>query len=228
MARPTLRGLAVAEPMGTWLKFSTPQATAALMTPEPMRLAATLVACSDEPHWVSTVVAGALWGRPAVSQAVRVTLKDCMPTWPRSPRTPDRPRRGRCRCARSALAASWPAGRRNGWWRAAVATPDGGAHGFDDHDFTFAHSPSLGQGSTGGSSRRSVRAGGPTACRGVGRLVQIAGFVGLAGPVTQSGTQGTPGVGHAPATDGSGGFVEAPRRLGRHRRWARGALGFHT
>ena len=38
------------------------------------------VACCDEPHWLSTVVAAAEIGRPAASQAVRVMLKACMPT----------------------------------------------------------------------------------------------------------------------------------------------------
>ena len=40
-----------------------------------------LVACCDDPHWLSTVVAAAEIGRPAASHAVRVMLKACMPTW---------------------------------------------------------------------------------------------------------------------------------------------------
>ena len=60
---------------------STPQATATSTTPEPTRLVARLVACWDEPHWLSTVVAATEMGRPAVSHAVRATLKACMPTW---------------------------------------------------------------------------------------------------------------------------------------------------
>ena len=42
--------------------------------------AATLVACWLDPHWLSIVVAAAVWGRPAASHAVRVMLKDCSPT----------------------------------------------------------------------------------------------------------------------------------------------------
>ena len=65
------------EPIGTRLMTSTPQATATSTTPEPTRLVAKLVACWDEPHWLSTVVAATEMGRPAVSHAVRLTLKDC-------------------------------------------------------------------------------------------------------------------------------------------------------
>ena len=39
------------------------------------------MACWDEPHCRSTVVAGTLWGRPAATQALRVTLVLCSPTW---------------------------------------------------------------------------------------------------------------------------------------------------
>ena len=67
--------------MGTRLMTSTPQATATSTTPEATRLVARLVACWEEPHWVSTVVAATCSGRPAVSQAVRAMLNDCMPTW---------------------------------------------------------------------------------------------------------------------------------------------------
>ena len=45
------------EPIGTRLMTSTPQATATSTTPAPTRPVARLVACCDEPHWVSTVVA---------------------------------------------------------------------------------------------------------------------------------------------------------------------------
>jgi hypothetical protein len=48
---------------------------------------ARLVACCDEPHWVSTVVAATVSGSPAVSQAVRATLKLCSPTWLTQPPT---------------------------------------------------------------------------------------------------------------------------------------------
>ena len=75
------------EPIGTRLMTSTPHATATSTTPEPTRLVARLVACCDEPHWLSTVVAGADIGRPAVSHAVRVMLKACIPTWLTQPPT---------------------------------------------------------------------------------------------------------------------------------------------
>src|SRR5829696_1363161 len=66
---------------------STPHATATSTTPEATRLVATFVACWDDPHWVSTVVTAVVWGSPAVSQAVRPTLKDCSPTWLTQPVT---------------------------------------------------------------------------------------------------------------------------------------------
>ena len=77
--RPSLR-LAF-DPIGTRDISSTPQAMAMSTTPEPTRLVATLVACCDDPHWVSTVVAAVVRGRPALSQAVRPMLNDCSPTW---------------------------------------------------------------------------------------------------------------------------------------------------
>src|SRR5262249_32947098 len=45
------------------------------------------VAGWDEPHWLSTVVAAVEIGSPAVSHAVRVMLKPCMPTWLTHPPT---------------------------------------------------------------------------------------------------------------------------------------------
>ena len=48
---------------------------------------ARFVACWLEPHCVSTVVAAVDIGRPAASQAVRVTLKLCSPTWLTQPPT---------------------------------------------------------------------------------------------------------------------------------------------
>ena len=62
-------------PIGIRLITSTPQATAMSTTPEPTSEEARLVACCDEPHCVSTVVAAVESGRPAASQAVRVMLK---------------------------------------------------------------------------------------------------------------------------------------------------------
>ncbi len=43
------------------------------------------MACWDEPHWRSTVVAGTCWGRPAATQALRVTLVLCSPAWVTQP-----------------------------------------------------------------------------------------------------------------------------------------------
>ena len=75
------------EPMGTRLMTSTPHPTATSTTPDATRAVARLVACWDEPHWLSTVVAAAEMGSPAASHAVRVTLKACMPTWLTQPPT---------------------------------------------------------------------------------------------------------------------------------------------
>src|SRR5207249_3818792 len=69
------------DPIGTRLMSSTPHATATSTTPEATRLVARLVACCDEPHWLSTVVAAADKGSPAASHAVRVMLNACIPTW---------------------------------------------------------------------------------------------------------------------------------------------------
>ena len=74
-------------PMGTRLITSTPQAMATSTTPEPTSDVARLVACWLDPHCVSIVVAAVLIGRPAASQAVRVTLNACSPTWLTHPPT---------------------------------------------------------------------------------------------------------------------------------------------
>jgi hypothetical protein len=75
------------DPMGTRDISSTPQAMATSTTPAPTRLVATLVACCDDPHCVSTVVEAVVRGRPALSQAVRPMLNDCSPTWLTQPAT---------------------------------------------------------------------------------------------------------------------------------------------
>ena len=51
------------EPIGTRLMTSTPQAMATSTTPAATRLVARLVACCDDPHWVSTVVAAVVSGQ---------------------------------------------------------------------------------------------------------------------------------------------------------------------
>ncbi len=75
------------EPIGTRLMVSTPQATATSATPAPTRLVARFVACCEDPHWVSTVVAATERGRPALSQAVRAMLNACSPIWLTQPPT---------------------------------------------------------------------------------------------------------------------------------------------
>ena len=114
---------------------STPQATATSTTPPATRAVARLVACWDEPHCVSTVVAATSMGRPAVSHAVRVMLKDCSPTWLTQPPT-TWPTSAGSIPVRSTSSASTVASRSAGCTRgqAAVAAADGGADGVDDHD----------------------------------------------------------------------------------------------
>jgi hypothetical protein len=74
-------------PIGMRLIDSTPQAMATSVTPDPTSAVARFVACCDEPHCVSTVVAAVERGSPAASHAVRATLKACSPTWLTQPPT---------------------------------------------------------------------------------------------------------------------------------------------
>ena len=69
-----------ADPIGTALMFSTPQAITTSAMPPAINPWATVSACCDDPHCTVTVAAGTSGGRPATSAAVRVTLLDCMPT----------------------------------------------------------------------------------------------------------------------------------------------------
>src|SRR5437763_4307148 len=85
MARPG--PLALLLPNGTRLIISTPHASTVSTAPDEIRPAARLVACWDDPHWLSTVVAATVSGRPAASHAVRAMLKDCSPTWLTHPPT---------------------------------------------------------------------------------------------------------------------------------------------
>ena len=78
---PSPSFLELLAPMGIRLIASTPQATATSTTPPATNAVARLVACWDEPHCVSTVVAATVIGRPAVSHAVRAMSNDCSPTW---------------------------------------------------------------------------------------------------------------------------------------------------
>ncbi len=52
-----------------------------------IRLLMKWLACWAEPHWQSTVVAAVSYGRPALSQALRVTLEACSPAWVTQPPT---------------------------------------------------------------------------------------------------------------------------------------------
>ena len=85
MPRP--RSLRPLEPIGTRLITSTPPASAESTAPLPTSAVARLVACCEEPHWVSTVVLATDSGRPALSHAVRPMLNACSPTWLTQPVT---------------------------------------------------------------------------------------------------------------------------------------------
>src|ERR1022692_737944 len=74
-------------PSRTRRMASTPQAIPTSMAPAPTRLATKWFACWAEPHWQSTVVAAVVYGRPWLSQAVRVTLEACSPAWVTHPPT---------------------------------------------------------------------------------------------------------------------------------------------
>src|SRR5207244_1388910 len=74
------------DPSGIRLIDSTPQEMTMSAAPEAMRPAPRLVACCDEPHWLSTVVAATVSGHPAVSPAVRPRLNVSAPAWAQPPR----------------------------------------------------------------------------------------------------------------------------------------------
>src|SRR6516225_1998442 len=86
MARPTPGADALA-PSGMRLIVSTPHPMAVSIAPAAMRLLAMWLACCDDPHWQSIVVAATSYGRPASSHDVRVTLKPCSPAWVTHPPT---------------------------------------------------------------------------------------------------------------------------------------------
>src|SRR5881392_1228238 len=85
MARPG--PFLVFDPMGTRLIDSTPHVTTTSAAPPATNELARLVACWDEPHCESTVVAATVRGSPAVSHEVRAMLNDCSPTWDTHPPT---------------------------------------------------------------------------------------------------------------------------------------------
>src|SRR5579875_254112 len=73
---------------------STTQATARSYMPL-MTLAATkCIACCDDPHWRSTVVAGTVQGSPPATTALRATLQPCSPVWVTQPQTTSSMRSG--------------------------------------------------------------------------------------------------------------------------------------
>ncbi len=72
-------------PRGILLIISIPQLRALSTTPPLISAVARLVACWDDPHWASTVVAATSMGSPAESHAVRAMLKVWGPTWPTQP-----------------------------------------------------------------------------------------------------------------------------------------------
>jgi hypothetical protein len=57
--------------------ISTPHARTRSSMPAPTRPAASDVACCEEPHWLSTVVAATSIGKPCEIHAVRAMLKAC-------------------------------------------------------------------------------------------------------------------------------------------------------
>ena len=67
--------------------LSTPQLSATSTAPALISDAARLVACCDDPHCASTVVAATSSGMPAESHAVRAMLNVCSPTWLTQPPT---------------------------------------------------------------------------------------------------------------------------------------------
>jgi hypothetical protein len=75
------------DPIGTLLIDSTPPAIVMSQTPDWIRFAAKWIACWLEPHCRSTVVAGVVIGKPAVSHALRATLRLCSPAWVTHPKT---------------------------------------------------------------------------------------------------------------------------------------------
>ena len=166
MPRPS--ALLPATPIGTRLITSTPQARATSTTPAPTSAVARSVACWLLPHWVSTVVAAIVSGRPAASHAVRPMLNACSPTWLTQPPT-----------TWSISAGSMPGalddrlldgaehlGRVHGG-QATIALADGGADGIDDHD--VAHARSLRGGSRSQRAEAARAAAAPSARPGVAR-----------------------------------------------------------
>ena len=73
--------------MGLRVMDSTPQAIARSYAPAMTPWATKCIACWEDPHWRSTLVAGTCHGSPAAIQALRVTLQACSPAWVTHPPT---------------------------------------------------------------------------------------------------------------------------------------------
>ena len=119
---------------------STPHAIARSYAPAITPWATKCIACCDEPHWRSTLVAGTCGGSPPATQALRVTLQPCSPgLGDASADDVVDERRDRRRCSTSAFSdeaeqvGGMPPGER------ALALPDRRAHGVDDDGFADLH-----------------------------------------------------------------------------------------
>ena len=123
--------------MGTRLMTSTPHAAATSTTPAVTKLLAMLVACCDEPHWLSTVVQaaeiGQARGQPRGAgdvERLRADLADAA--------TDDLLDLGRVdtRALDHGLSGRPTADRRGGRWTGHRCASRRAAHGFDDDDIT--------------------------------------------------------------------------------------------
>ena len=137
MPRP--RSLRPLEPIGTRLITSTPPARAESTAPLPTRAVARLVACCDEPHWVSTVVLATDEREPGAEPRGAADVEGLLADLAHAAGDDladrggidARPLDGRL------LHGGEQVGGVDGG-QPAVALPDGGADGFDDHDIRHA------------------------------------------------------------------------------------------
>jgi hypothetical protein len=148
-----------------------------------------LVACCDDPHWVSTVPRGAGHVEGLHADLAHATADHLADLVRIDAGTLDH---GLERLGQQVS--------RMDGGQAPVAAPDRGAHGFDDDDFAFAHARSLGRNLTERSSRRGVPAG---------PLV-----VGPGMSLTEGGPQGGTGLFDAASTENTGAIIESPVALG--------------
>ena len=161
MPRP--RSLRPLEPIGTRLMISTPQARATSTTPPATRRVARLVACCDEPHWVSTVVAATSMrqagGQPRGAGDVEGLLADLADA-----AADDLADLGRVDAGAldgGLLDGAQQVDRVDGGQPAAAA-PDGGADGFDDHDLRHGGNLPLGTDGQGAATASAARPRSPS------------------------------------------------------------------